>query len=345
MAFHSAGLYLLVGCPFLGLLSATLSYIFLCFFGALEASLITAPTLAAFSTTMVFFMLRALQLEEMDFVDIAAMYGIMGMFCGLIYSQVIAYRSFGLPDSRILALTSLVIAIPAIATALVLRSVVPEWKPYAGWPTDLLVAGGACVVGFLLVAPRIDDWLWHRWQTLSHPSGDVFPPSVTPLRSGPLRRELEDLATEDWYAVRRTADVVWRYTWQHAMIADVMYAALKRTPDSELVDRLASVTHGNVAWQRPSWLAQGGERSMPEIVANLRTGQAWDKLSDPVGNTSPVDNYLLTVQVCRDAHTIEEAIDSAGNKTGDEELRPYLNLLYAIQQSKARMARGLEVRN
>ena len=319
----------------LGLLAMALSFTVLVYFGGMYTPFLLVPTISAFTIVMSFGFLRILRTPAAQYWEFATLFGVMGIFCGLMYSQVIAYRSRqGMPYKRTLPAVAVIFSVAALALALVVIEIFPHGVTGQDYLTDVLVVTLASIVGFLTTVGRIDDLIkaWIHTKTSAAPV--VYPPKISLVRFGPLRDALEAKPTDKWpTAVQEAADV-WRYTQQQRVVANYLYWALEASPAEVKNDRLVVVTDQSLPWKDPILLVDGGDRDLQQIVWRVTGMKLVHELPKKGESLGEVNSYLVIAQICKDAETLDQAIDQILDVSQEKDEMPVIQMLNALKALK-----------
>ena len=182
----------------LGVFAAVSVLLLLLSYKVLEVQyLVIAPSLYALTLVLGIGYSHWLKQPTLVIQDIVLQYSIMGMFCGLIYSQLIAYRNHGLQYTCLVMATAALFGLLAAAVQFVARGIAPPWESYSVYYVDVVVALFACAAGFLLIAPRFDNWVYAFAKTQLGASNCIYPPKVSYLSFPYLKQSLEKASTSD----------------------------------------------------------------------------------------------------------------------------------------------------
>ncbi len=187
----------------LGYVTTTLCFTVLVWYGALQTPFLLVPSFGAFTIVMSFGFLHLLYAPVLQIVDLFVLFAAMGFFCGLMYSQVYAYRSERyLPYAKTIYHAVPLFVLAAVVVATMALGIFPPSQVTWGLWTDLIV--GVCIVafasatGFLLGASCIDDRVKSWIQTVGSSKHAVYPPGVTQVAFQPLAEELWAGAVDAW---------------------------------------------------------------------------------------------------------------------------------------------------
>lgn len=297
--------------------------------------LVIAPTLYAFTLILGIGYSRWLKQPTLAVQDIISQYSVMGMFCGLMYSQLTAYRNHGLQYTRMVVVTAAVFGLSAAVAQIGARMIVPPGEYYSVYFADVVVAWLACAAGFLLIGPRFDNWLYAWAKTQLDTSNCIYPPHISYLSFPYLKQYLAKATTSDWNKMLQSAAKLWDHTLQHRVVAEAVYNSLEDTQHGPLEERLAAITSSAWPWKdEPIWFAYGGKRSTGQLIAGVTPDKALSKLVEDSAEPDPRNSHFFIVQVCRAAENIKDArqkIRELPKSSGQQAMRDLLDAMYELK--------------